>query len=179
MKTIVITPPTTEPLTLSEAKEQLRIEDVFTVDDSYISALISAARDRCEHYCNQFFTDQTIKLVQDGRAEGEVQVQYPNFTITSIEYIDQDYATQTIDAADYFYDTDSQTLVFLSEFDSLSFSITGTVTAPSEFEGVKQAMKIIINDMYDLRTETVVGSSLADNPAVKALLYPYRVSLFI
>ena len=38
MKTIIATPATTEPVTLSEAKAQLRIDDAFTVDDSYISA---------------------------------------------------------------------------------------------------------------------------------------------
>ena len=66
MRTLIITPPTTEPVTLEEAKEQLRIEAGFTADDDYINALISAARDRCESYCNQFFTAQDIAYLYDG-----------------------------------------------------------------------------------------------------------------
>jgi len=177
MKPIIVTPPVSEPITLAEAKEQLRIESAFTIDDDYINALIKAARDRCEKYCNQFFTVQDIQLVQSGQAEGVVELPYPGLSISSITYIDQDYNTQTIDPSDYFFDQSSQTLTFLSEFNSISFIISAATSAPSEFEGVLQAMKMIITDMYELRTETVVGASLADNPAVKALLYPYRVEL--
>jgi len=54
-KTIVTVPASFEPVTLAEAKAQLRIEDGFTLDDDYIQGLISAARDRVEQYCNRFF----------------------------------------------------------------------------------------------------------------------------
>ena len=51
--------------------------------------------------------------------------------------------------------------------------------APVEFEGAKQAMLMALADMYELRTTSVIGASVAENPAVKALLAPYRVSLGI
>lgn len=177
MKTVVVTAPVSEPVTLAEAKAQLRIEDIFTLDDDYISALISAARDRCESYCNQFFTEKGIEIIMKGSASDTVFLPYPNLAITSITYVDEDNATQTIDPADYFYSTDKQELVFLVDTSAQSFNIAATTAAPVELEGVKASIKMIVTDLYELRTETAVGVSLADNPAVKAMLYPYRLEL--
>ena len=179
MKTVVITPPLSEPVSLVEAKAQLRIENSFTMDDDYINALISASRDRCESYCNQFFTVKDIQIINKGSASGVLAIPYPNLTITAITYIDSDNATQTIDSADYFYNEGTQELTFLVDFSAQSFTIAATTGAPAELEGVKAAIKMIVTDLYELRTETVVGVSLADNPAVKAMLYPYRLELGI
>jgi len=177
MKTVVVTAPVSEPVTLAEAKAQLRIEDSFTLDDDYISALISAARDRCESYCNQFFTEKGIEIIMKGSASGTVFLPYPNLTITSITYVDEDNATQTIAPGDCFYNTDTQELVFLVDTNAQSFNVAATTAAPVELEGVKASIKMIVTDLYELRTETAVGVSLADNPAVKAMLYPYRLEL--
>ena len=96
MKTIIVTPPTTEPVSLSEAKAQLRIEDAFTLDDDYINALISAARERCESYCNQFFTVQNISLQFDLAPSGLIHIPYVGLTIKNLTYIDSDNVTQTL-----------------------------------------------------------------------------------
>lgn len=177
MKTIIVTPPTTEPVSLSEAKAQLRIEDAFTLDDDYINALISAARERCESYCNQFFTEQDIALVFNDNPSGVAYVHYDGLTITSITYIDQDNATKTIDPSDYFFNSDNQTITFNEVFTGSSFKVFATTSPPAAFDGVKMAIKMIVTDLYELRTETAVGVSLADNQAVKALLYPFRKEL--
>ena len=169
IKTIILTAPTVEPVTLSEAKEQLRIDDSFTLDDSYITSLISVARDRCENYCNQFFTTQDIALVTV--AESEVCLPYPNLTITSVEVAD----TVT---NEYTYDNDTQLLTLTGSFtvgDKLK--VYATTQPPIQIVGVQQSMLIIINDMYELRTESVLGVSVAENPALKSLLYPCRLSL--
>ena len=102
MKTIIITTPASEPVTLSEAKAQLRIDDAFTVDDDYIGALISSARERCENYCNQFFTQQDIAIVFDSSPSGSAYIPYTGLTVTSVTYIDENDATQTINPSDYF-----------------------------------------------------------------------------
>jgi hypothetical protein len=51
---ITVTPPTVEPITLDEAKAQLRLTSGFTADDPYITSLIPVARDRSEKYCNRY-----------------------------------------------------------------------------------------------------------------------------
>lgn len=177
MKTFVVTPPTVEPITLPEAKAQLRIEDGFTFDDDYISALISAARDRCENYCNRFLTVKDIRIAINGSIAGSYDLPYEGLTITAIKYLDDLKVEQTLNVADYEYDADNQVLKFLVEITTEAFSVYATTSAPVELEGAKMAIKMIVTDLYELRTETAVGVSLADNPAVKAMLYPYRLEL--
>ena len=179
MKTIVLVAPTAEPVTLDEAKEQLRIEASFTEDDSYITSLISVARDRCESYCNQFFTVQDIKILYQGFIPTIIPLPYPDLTVTSVTYTDTDGALQTVNPINYIVDPVNQTITFTEVFSSLNYQVLATTSAPVQIVGVEQAIKIILTDLYELRTETAVGVSLAENPAVKAMLYPYRESLGI
>lgn len=179
MKTIVLAPPLTEPVTLLEAKEQLRIEPAFTEDDSYISSLISVARERCENYCNQYFTGQDIKILYQGPILTVVPLPYPGLTVTSVTYTDSDNAQQTVNPINYIVDATNQTITFTETFDSINFQVLAITSAPAQINGVQQAIKLILTDLYELRTETAVGVSLTENPAVKAVLYPYRESLGI
>lgn len=177
MKTIVLVAPTVEPVTLTEAKEQLRIEASFTEDDSYISALISSARDRCENYCNQFFTEQDIKILYSGSIPSVISLPYPGLNVTSVTYTDDDNAQQTVNPVNYIVDATNQTITFTETYAALNFQVLATTSAPVQIVGVQHAIKIILTDLYELRTETAIGVSLAENPAVKALLYPYRECL--
>ncbi len=179
MKTVVITPATTEPVTLEEAKEQLRIEASFTNDDDYILSLVSAARDRCESYCNQFFTVQGIAYLYNGLVPAVIELPYPNLTVTALKYTDTDNVDQTIDPSDYVVNELNQTILVNIDVVSVSYRIEATTAAPAALEGVEHAIKLILTDLYELRTETAVGVTLNENPAVKALLYPYRLELSI
>ncbi|GAG20059.1 unnamed protein product, partial [marine sediment metagenome] len=44
---------------------------------------------------------------------------------------------------------------------------------------VKQSILMVLTDLYELRTEAVVGVSVAVNPAVDNLMQPYRVNMGI
>lgn len=59
----IITPPDSEPVSLDEAKLQLRVD--IDDDDALISALIVAAREHCEQIAGRSFTQQTLELVLD------------------------------------------------------------------------------------------------------------------
>lgn len=179
MRTIITVAPTVEPITLDEAKAQLRIESAFTDDDSYIGAIISVARDRCENYCNQFFTEQGISILYKGIVPTIIFLPYPNLTIDSVTYTDSDNIQQTASPAEYIVDAINQTITFSASYDSINYQVNATTAAPVQIVGVDQAIKLILTDLYELRTETVVAASLAENPAVKALLYPYRLSLSV
>ena len=180
-KTIVVTPAVDEPVSLGEAKDQLRLEPSFTLDDSYVSSLISVARDRAENYCNRFFTEQVIKIIFDqDLPQSEIVLPYPNLqSIDSLQYV-QGNALLTIDPAEYYVDLDRQRITATGSWPVAdNYRITATTGEPVELGGVKQAMLLMVNDMYELRTETAVGVSLANNPALQALLYPYRENLGI
>ncbi len=179
MKTIMVTAPSSEPVTLAEAKEQLRIESSFTMDDSYITGLISVARDRCESYCNQFFTESGIQILYSGAMLSIIPLPYSGLTVSAIKYTDKDNAEQTLSPSAYVVDEINRQITVTETVESLNYRVEATTSAPAQIVGVQQAIKMIVTDMYELRTETAAGVSLAENPAVKVLLYPYRENLGI
>jgi hypothetical protein len=179
MKTIVLSAPAIDPSALLLAKAQLRIEPAFTDDDDYITALIRVALDRCENYCNRFFSIQDIKILFQGEVPLVVDLPYFELTVTSITYTDTNNALQTLAPSNYIVDAVNQTITFSNSINSLNYQIFATTSAPAVAAAVTQAAALMITDMYELRTETVIGASIAENPAVKALLYPYRESLGI
>lgn len=166
MKTIILSNPVLEPVTLDDVKDQLRIDN--TVDDDYLTALISAARNRCEDYCNQFFTIRDIALVTV--ADLETELPYPNLTITSVEVDD-------VVTTEFTYDNDTQIFTLDNSGDKLK--IYATTSVPIETNGVQQSIKIIVTDLYETRTESVLGVSVSENMALKAMLFPYRLSLSV
>lgn len=55
--------PVVEPVSLSEAKSQCRVDT--TNDDGYLTALISAAREYCETYLDEALVDQQLVMRLD------------------------------------------------------------------------------------------------------------------
>jgi uncharacterized phiE125 gp8 family phage protein len=62
-RTQVVTPPTTEPLTLSELKNHLRIDGSF--DDALLNSCITSARMYFESQCEISIASQTMLLALD------------------------------------------------------------------------------------------------------------------
>jgi uncharacterized phiE125 gp8 family phage protein len=182
-ETITVTAPILEPVTLAEAKKQLRIENAFILDDAFLNALISSARNRAEKYCNRFFTEQTVKIVySEGFGMGDIVLPYPDLqSISEISYTDTDGVSNVIVSTDYTLDADTRKVRHDTAWptNAVDYKITVVTGAPVEFNGVKQAMLMMVTDMYELRTETVVGASLAKNMAVNMLLTQYRFNMGI
>lgn len=65
MPLVQTVPPATEPVTLAEAKNHLRVDSDITQDDMLITMLIGAARRYAEMYCNRSFITQQWRLVLD------------------------------------------------------------------------------------------------------------------
>jgi len=180
-KTIVITPPLVEPISLDEAKAQLRISEKATKDDEHIKMLISVARDRAERFCNRFFTEQTVSIVYNCTLPDRyINLPYPDITsVSSVSYFQADGSEVQIDASDYVFNSRLQTITALTMFpaDAVSYQVTVVTGAPLEYQGAKIAMLMTLTDLFDLRAESVVGFSIANNPAVVNNMYPYRVEL--
>lgn len=60
---IIETQPTSEPITLTMAKNFLRV--TITDDDALINIMITAAREACESFCNRSFAVKGYKMVLD------------------------------------------------------------------------------------------------------------------
>jgi len=143
--------------------------------------LISASRDKAERYCNRYFTEQTVKIVYEGPFNPEkICLPFPDLaSVESIKYIDSSNAVQTIDDSDYDFLADEQVIYPFGTFpaDAKSYTVEVVTSAPNEFKSVKIAILMILTDMYETRTESVIGSTLSNNPVVENMLYAYRVGL--
>ena len=113
----VIVQPAIEPVTLAEAK--LRLEEIDSVHDSFITMLIGSARMYAEGYCNRSFITQTRRMTLDAfpspysnlldssyRYAANAPVGFtggcitlnrgPVISVSSIVYVDADGTTVTV-----------------------------------------------------------------------------------
>ena len=91
----VSTAPSSEPITLAEAKLYLRVDT--TADDALITALITAARETVERYTSRALVTQTITQVLDCfPGFGFRLAVHPVQSITSITYKDSNGSDQTL-----------------------------------------------------------------------------------
>lgn len=192
MLTRLITPPAVEPVTLAEAKAHLRLE--HSLDDAYVTTLIQAARQYVEKVCWRGLVTQTWELVIDEfpasdyieLPKGELQ------SITSVSYVDANGVTQTFANTDYEADTVTVPgrimLKYLMSWPSGARSVwnavriqyvVGWADAAAVPAPIKQAILLLVSQMYEHRTPEVVGTIMAAvSFSFGALLAPYRLARF-
>lgn len=103
----IITPPAVEPITLEEAKKNLRIDS--NDDDLLITSLIKQAREWCEDYQNRKYITQTLEYVLDSFPRGNAIVFYnssPLQEVESIKYYDASRQEYLFDEINYIADLD-------------------------------------------------------------------------
>jgi uncharacterized phiE125 gp8 family phage protein len=180
----VVTAPTTEPLSLAEAKSQIRVDQDFNDDDAYIQILIGAAREFCESRKGYSFAEQTLEYSLPyfpGCDAIELPRATPLQSIVSVKYTDSDNVEATWDAADYLTDTDSipGRLVLKSGASYPSFTpqtgnavriryIAGLEDSPAVPipSRIKLAMGLLIGHWYENREATIVGFQHAEELAL-------------
>lgn len=125
----LVTAPASEPVTLNEVKDHLRIAHGVTDQDSYLTGLITAARMQAELFTRRQFITATYRKVMDRFPRGYYEVQNraavvtqmetlsqedkaiylprpPLISVTSIQYQDTDLNWQTLDSSNYIVVTD-------------------------------------------------------------------------
>lgn len=102
----LITPPAVEPVTLAEAKAHLRV--THAGDDALITALVSAAREQCEHILGRALIEQTWELTLDAFPDA-IRLDHPPIaSVTSLSYVDPAGTTQVWPAPNYYLDKASE-----------------------------------------------------------------------
>ena len=182
------TAPAAEPVTLVEAKAHLKVE--VDADDTLISALVEAARQHAERFLNRQLVTATWKLTLDRWPEGTtVRLPRPPLsTITSVKYIDTAGDQQTLDAASYTVDAESEPgrvvpaygvswPAVRSIINAIEISYTaGYGDADAVPQAIKQAILFLVGHWYEHREEVVDGTSPCELPqAARMLLWQYRV----
>jgi uncharacterized phiE125 gp8 family phage protein len=161
MALIRTTAPTTEPVTLSELKIDLRIDGIES--DTTLNSYIKAARELAEDFQNRAFFTQTFELSFDSFPEMPVKLPRPPLqSLVSVKYIDENGAEVPMNLTDFIVDTRSEPgriafkkdkqwpNVKLQSIDSVIFRFTaGFSDANKVSEAVKDAIKIYAAYRYD------------------------------
>ena len=102
----VVTPPTSEPVTIAEAKVQLNIAVSDDAHDLELASLIAAAREEWERDTSTALITRTIEHRMPAFSGIVKLTVRPVVSITSVKYIDEAGAEQTVASSDYYLDTD-------------------------------------------------------------------------
>lgn len=177
----------------TEAKLFLRVD--HTSEDDLIDALITSARVWVQSYTGRSLTNETYDLrYRDFPQWGKPLIvpHAPLSSVTSITYLDEDGVSQTWAATNYHAralsgptaqrgwievssETEYPTTSTEAEYPVIVRAVCGYGNAGAVPKGLKQAMLLLIGDMYEQRQETVLGGSSRIRTTVERLLGPYRL----
>ncbi|MFA5208492.1 MAG: head-tail connector protein [Candidatus Paceibacterota bacterium] len=159
MRFKLITAPIDWAVTLDEVKTHLRITG--TDDDKYLQSLIYAAQQRVEEEYGLALTPATWEAYLDTFPKGEIEIyRYPIASITSVKYIDNNGATQTVSSGNYSTDITGQPARIIPdnsydwpEVEEVANAVqirfvTGWTTPEIIPADIKHALLLIIGDWY-------------------------------
>jgi uncharacterized phiE125 gp8 family phage protein len=120
MRYDVVTQPTTQPLTLEEVKQHLRVE-TYGDHDQLIDSYIDSTTKAFEQKANVAIMEQTIRVYYDYEelADELYFYRYPVQSISSIQYYDDDNALQTLNTADYISVISRPTQIIIDDMPSI------------------------------------------------------------
>lgn len=186
----LVTGPTTEPVTLAEAKAHCRIE--IPDDDGLLAGYILAARTHVEGQTHRVMLTQTWDCTADygwpirsGRQRFDIPLS-PVQAVSSVSYVDQNGAAQTL-ATDQYTVVSNRTKAFIVPVYDVTWpsvrcvpdavtvrAVVGYTQTPDE---LRQAILMLVGHWYENRESVVVGQTPAELPlTVEALISPFRVA---
>lgn len=181
----IITQPTEEPLTVSDAKIHLRVDG--NDEDALIMSMIVAARESAEHETGRALCTQTRELVMDSFPSRIVLAGAPVSAVLSVKYIDTSGVEQTLAAGNYDVDADSSPAVIIpatgkswpatySKQTAVRVRYTcGYGDASDVPAAIKAWMLLAIGTMYMQRESVGTGLAVIPDRFWHRLLDPYRI----
>lgn len=191
----LVSPPSVEPVTLAETKAQLRLDT--DVEDTYVSALITAARERVELFLRRALITQTYEYTIDRFPVNAFLIYTTSFldlprpplqSVEWIRYINTAGSQQTLPPETYVVDASSNemgrvALAWNQFWPITRWSINSVVIRfvagyGDKAEDIPQAIRhgilIEISNLYENREDIVVGQTVNTVPLSERLLWPYR-----
>ena len=176
--------PSSEPVTLADAKRHLRVDG--SDDDTYITTLIEVARRAAEDRMERTLITTTWKLTLDQFQESIILPMPRIQAISSVIYNNRSNQQVALSAADWFLDSDSEPGWLVPAINkswpltlginavAITYTAGYGATATTVPAPVKQWILLAIGDLYDqFRSlsgeKPVVPQNFADS-----LLDPYR-----
>ena len=185
----IITPPASEPVLLADAVLHCRIDG--TDEIALGTALSVAAREYCEKYSGRAYITQTIRASFDGWPRFPINLPRPPLaSVSSVKYYGEDNTEYTLDAANYYVDTDAEPgrialaagislpATTLRDINAVQVTYTAGYGAAAAAvpQRVKQAMLLLIGYWYQNREAAAIGKVSSEiSFAVQSLLGLDRV----
>jgi len=157
----------TEPVTTDEAKTQLRLSG--SAVNTEVDSMIKVARQWAENYCNRSFITQTWTLyLHDFPKDDIIYLPYGRLAgVTSIKYSDGSQFSTTLNSSNYEVVTTDRGYVYSdpgfpstdSDYArSIEVIYTAGYGAASDVpQGIKQAILVILGDLWEFRQSRVKG----------------------
>ncbi|MGZ9812041.1 head-tail connector protein [Pseudoroseicyclus sp. H15] len=179
---VLITPPAGTPVSLAEAKAHLRVDGPD--EDGLIAAYIEAATAHLDGWTGilgRALMPQTWRQAFDCWSPRMALPLFPVLSVEAVTYLDGEGAEQTLAQEAYELRTDSAGAYLCLLEVSLaarvgSIAITyraGYADAAAVPRPIHVAILLQVAALYEHREASIEGG-LAENPAVHALLAPYR-----
>ena len=164
----VTTAPSIEPVTVAEAKSQLRIDG--SDEDTLIGNYITVARQTLEVLMRRAFITQTITLKYSSFPTEIRLPRPPAISVTSIQYVDDDGATQTWSASNYSVDTQTEPASIVPAYDKSYPDTRNQPNAVTDVyqagyganttdvpESIRLAIRLLVGSYYENREATSVA----------------------
>ena len=185
----VITPASTYPVSLTEAKSHLKVDT--TADDTYITSIIKAATQLSEEYTNRFFIDTVIEQYASNFADLQTLFKSKVSAVAYVKYYDSNNSLQTLSATVYDtqlnYEPSQIQLANNQNFPSITkrndavvarYTVGYGSAASDVPEIIKQAILLTIGNFYQNRASVITGKTATELPMnVKWLLDTYKVQI--
>ena len=181
----LVTGPSSEPITLAEAKLYLRVDD--STEDALITAIITAARRKFENDTYHYLMPQTWELYLNQNEINAEQISINKSDITaisSVKYYDQSNTQQTLSTNDYQtaiqgrpYSIQLTTVPQVyNRLEAMVIRFTlGYANAAAVPEDIKTAIKTLIGTLYENRQTIVTGTQVNEVPdTYKFIMENYR-----
>ena len=184
---VLVTAPSTTPVTTAEAKAHLRVD--HSTEDTLIESLVKAATDHLDGYSGvlgRCLVTQTWRQDFDAFAR-TMRLPLLAAGITSAIYVDENAAETTITSTNYELQADDlgSFVRFIDDYafpsglaETRALRVTFTAgygAAAAVPAAIKAAILLLVGHWYFNREAVVVGIAPAELPmAVNALLAPYR-----
>lgn len=185
----LVTGPSSEPITLAEAKLYLRVDD--TTEDALITAIITAARRKFENDTYHYLMPQTWELYLNANELNAEQISINKSDITaisSVKYYDQTNTQQTLSTDDYQtaiegrpYSIKITTMPQIyNRLNAMVIRFTlGYANAAAVPEDIKTAIKTLIGTLYENRQTVVTGTQVNEVPdTYRFIMENYRNRVF-
>lgn len=181
----LVTAATGQPVTTADAMAHARISE--SSETSYVTGLVNAARAHCEMQTGRSLSNEVRCLHSDSWAKFFDLDRTPTASVSSIYYYPEDEgAAVLVDSSLYDLNLGEPYRVRLKDtftYPALAdrqdaVSITYAASAAILPPLLLAAVKLIVADLYELRTESITGTIISKNPRVQQIIEGQRIGGF-